>query len=115
MENIANLARQSRASVAARATEAPAQAPADSPYEDATEPQPIPGTRKVALIVRDKRSGALYACSRGASGTGAKRVHLDALSVLGFVHVGDAETLAEAGYVPAPEDKPKTSKARGSK
>lgn len=99
MESIGTLARESRERITSAPTEAQAPAP-ESPYKDATEPVGIPGTSKVAVVVRDSRSGALYACTRNVSGNGrAARVHMDALATLGFVHVSDTETLAEVGFV----------------
>lgn len=114
MSDIATLARTSREQVQARAS-APEQAreSAPSPYVDATDPVAIPGTAKVALIVRDTRSDALYLCARNVSGNGrASRLHMDAIAALGFVHVSDVETLAEVGFVPAPT---KTAKKASGK
>jgi len=113
MSDIATLARQSRERIAQAPDKAPADAPV-SPYVDATEPVHIAGTSKVALIVRDTRSDALYACARNVSGNGrAARLHMDALATLGFVHVSDVETLAEVGFVPAPPPE-KTSRKKAS-
>lgn len=129
MNTPAELAREARAKAQSRASQAPAEAPV-TPYADATEPVPIPGTSKVALVVRDTRSDALYACSRGITGGRATRLHLDALDALGYVHADDTETLRECASVqaivaeavaeatkPAPEpdkpaDKPKTTPAK---
>lgn len=130
MQSPAKLARESRERAQARATQAPADAQTPvSPYADATEPVHIPGTSKVAVVVRDMRSDALYACSRNVSGNGrAARVHLDAIDALGYVHSEDRDTLAECETVqsliaeavakaakPAPETpKPKTTAKKAS-
>lgn len=113
--DMAQVSREARARLAQAGTPDAPREVAPSPYVDVTDPQPIPGTRKVALIVRDERSSALYACSRNESGNGrAARLHVDALATLGFVHVSDTETLKECGFVPAPapESKPKSTPAK---
>lgn len=124
MSQVAEAARKAREAAQARA-QAPAPAPqaVDSPYVDEHDPIGIPGTRKVAVLVRDTRSDAMYASTRNVTGGRASRVHTDALGVLGYVHVEDVDALTEGitdetfvklaearGFVPKPAPTPKPAK-----